>query len=294
MRESEPFVGLENYLNIFRGDTGTRFWNAFWNTTFFATVTVAIEAVLGVAMALIMHKAMKGRGLVRAAILVPWAIPTAVSAVLWKWIFDSHGAANALLNTQVLWATSDWPAKFAIIIADTWKTAPFIGLLTLAGLQVIPDDVYEAAKIDGAGAWRRFITITLPLVKPALVVAVLFRMLDALRMFDLPYILIGPRKGSVETLSMLVQDDASNLRYGSAAAYAVVLFIYVFMIAFAFIKVLGAELVDEPNSGSKLRLSQFFKRSKKPHYSTRPAEISRAQRAGSTREGTPKGKEQER
>lgn len=295
VRDSEPFVGLENYVNIFRGDTGSRFWNAFWNTTFFATVTVAIETVLGVAMALIMHKAMKGRGLVRAAILVPWAIPTAVSAVLWKWIFDAHGAANALFNTQILWATSDWPAKFAIIIADTWKTAPFIGLLTLAGLQVIPDDVYEAAKIDGAGAWRRFMTITLPLVKPALVVAVLFRMLDALRMFDLPYILIGPRKASVETLSMLVQDDASNLRYGSAAAYAVVLFIYVFMIAFAFVKVLGAELVDEPNSGSKLRLSQFFKRSKKPVTSTRPAEISVAQKGSTvTRAANTSGKEQAR
>ncbi|MDO4665493.1 MAG: sugar ABC transporter permease [Actinomycetaceae bacterium] len=265
VNESEPFVGAKNYVDIFVGDTGTRFWNAFWNTTFFAAVTVFIETILGVAMALIMHQALKARGLVRAAILVPWAIPTAVSAVLWGWIFNAHGAANAILGTQILWATSNWPAKCAIVIADTWKTAPFIGLLTLAGLQVIPDDVYEAAKIDGASAWRRFTTITLPLVKPALVVAVLFRMLDALRMFDLPYILIGPRKSQVETLSMLVQDEASNLRYGSASAYAVILFIYVFLIAFAFIRLLGAELVDEPATrGSRLRLSQFFKRPQKP------------------------------
>lgn len=273
VNDTEPFVGLDNYINIFAGDTGARFWTAFWNTTFFAFVTVSIETVLGVIMALIMHQAIKARGFVRAAILVPWAIPTAISAVLWKWIFDAHGAANALLNTQILWATSEWPAKFAIIIADTWKTAPFIGLLTLAGLQIIPEEVYEAAKIDGANAWRRFLSITLPLVKPALVVAVLFRALDALRMFDLPYILIGPRKGSVETLSMLVQDEATNLRYGSGAAYAVILFLYVFLISFAFIKLLGAELFEDDGQSqksSKLRLSAFFKRSKEAKEVQRP------------------------
>lgn len=264
VNDTAPFVGLANYIGMFKGDTGARFWNAAYNTTLFAVVTVTLETVIGVIMALIMHRAMRGRGLVRAAILVPWAIPTAVSAILWKWIFDAHGAANALLNTQILWATSDFPAKMAIVIADTWKTAPFIGILTLAGLQVIPDEVYEAAKIDGANAWKRFTSITLPLVKPALVVAVLFRMLDALRMFDLPYILIGARKSSVETLSMLVQDEASNLRYGSASAYAIMLFLYVFMIAFAFIKLLGADVVGDGSPDTRLRPRDFFRRSKKP------------------------------
>ncbi|MDO5747487.1 MAG: sugar ABC transporter permease [Actinomycetaceae bacterium] len=268
VNETEPFVGFDNYVSMFQGSTGSRFWNAAWNTTLFTVCTVVIETILGVAMALIMHRAMRGRGLVRAAILVPWAIPTAVSAILWKWIFDAHGAANALLNTQILWATSDGYAKLAIIIADSWKTAPFIGLLTLAGLQIIPDEVYEAAKLDGAGAWKRFITITLPLVKPALIVAILFRMLDALRMFDLPYILIGARKGSVETLSMLVQDEASNLRYGSAAAYAIMLFLYVFLIAFAFINILGADVIgDGGSSKSQMSLKTFirgFKKSPKP------------------------------
>ena len=197
-----------------------RFWNAFLNTTLFGVVTVLLETALGVIMALIMHKAMAGRGVVRAAILVPWAIPTAVSAILWGWIFNQNGVANAILGQHIMWASGDWSAKWSIIIADVWKTAPYIGLLTLAGLQVIPEEVYEAAKMDGAGVWKRFTSITLPLVKPALVVAVLFRTLDALRMFDLPYILVGPRKNSVETLSMLVQDEASNLRYGAAAAYA--------------------------------------------------------------------------
>lgn len=120
---------------------------------------------------------MAGRGIVRAAILVPWAIPTAVSAILWGWIFNQNGVANAIIGTHIMWASGNWTAKWSIIIADVWKTAPYIGLLTLAGLQVIPTEVYEAAKVDGANAWKRFVSITLPLVKPALVVAVLFRAL---------------------------------------------------------------------------------------------------------------------
>ena len=261
----EPFVGLKNYTNIF-SSAGERFWVAFYNTTLFGVVTVVLETVLGVAMALIMHKAMKGRGIVRASILVPWAIPTAVSAILWGWIFNQNGVANAILGRHVMWASGDLSAKAAIIIADVWKTAPYIGLLTLAGLQLIPDEVYEAAKIDGASAWKRFTSITLPLVKPALVVAVVFRALDALRMFDLPYILIGPRKGSVETLSMLVQDESSNSRYGSAAAYALILFLYVFVFAVAFLKITNTDISgnDEARrkrNERKLPVSAFFKRS---------------------------------
>ena len=261
----EPFVGLKNYTDIFPS-AGERFWVAFYNTTLFGVVTVVLETVLGVAMALIMHKAMKGRGIVRASILVPWAIPTAVSAILWGWIFNQNGVANAILGRHVMWASGDLSAKAAIIIADVWKTAPYIGLLTLAGLQLIPDEVYEAAKIDGASAWKRFTSITLPLVKPALVVAVVFRALDALRMFDLPYILIGPRKGSVETLSMLVQDESSNSRYGSAAAYALILFLYVFVFAVAFLKITNTDISgnDEARrkrNERKLPVSAFFKRS---------------------------------
>ena len=261
----EPFVGLKNYTDIF-SSAGERFWVAFYNTTLFGVVTVVLETVLGVAMALIMHKAMKGRGIVRASILVPWAIPTAVSAILWGWIFNQNGVANAILGRHVMWASGDLSAKAAIIIADVWKTAPYIGLLTLAGLQLIPDEVYEAAKIDGASAWKRFTSITLPLVKPALVVAVVFRALDALRMFDLPYILIGPRKGSVETLSMLVQDESSNSRYGSAAAYALILFLYVFVFAVAFLKITNTDISgnDEARrkrNERKLPVSAFFKRS---------------------------------
>jgi multiple sugar transport system permease protein len=242
-RETSTSFGLDNYTRIFSGDTGDRFFNAFWNTTTFTVAGVAIETVLGVAMALIMHKAFRGRSLVRASILVPWAIPTAISALLWRWIFNVDGVANDILGTKVLWTTEGFQAWLAVLIADTWKTAPFIGLLVLAGLQIIPADVYEAARVDGASAWRTFWRITLPLVKPALVVAVLFRILDVLRMFDLPFVLIGVRKESVETLSMLAQYEMSNLRFGPAAAYAIVLFVYIAVVAFAFVRLLGADVV---------------------------------------------------
>lgn len=244
VRDTEPFVGLDNYAAIF-GEAGERFWNAFSNTVFLTATSVALETALGVGMALIMHQALRGRALVRASILIPWAIPTAIVALLWRWIFNTDGVANAILPGQILWTTEGLHAKFAVIFADVWKTAPFVGLLVLAGLQLIPKEVYEAAKVDGANAWRRFWAITLPLVKPALLVAVLFRILDALRMFDMPYVLIGARKSSVETLSMLAHDEASNVRFGPGAAYAVVLFLFVFLVAFAFVKLLGADVIGD-------------------------------------------------
>jgi multiple sugar transport system permease protein len=245
VKEGDTFVGLDNYTAIFSGETADRFWNAFYNTTFFTVTCVAIETVLGVMMALVMHKAFFGRAVVRASILVPWAIPTVVSALLWRWIFSSDGVANAVIGEQVLWSTEGWQAVLSVIIADTWKTAPFIGLLVLAGLQTISAEVYEAAKVDGASVWRQFVHITLPLVKPALLVAVLFRLLDTLRMFDLPFVLVGPTKESVQTLSILAYLEARELRYGAAAAYATVLFLYVAVVAFMFVKLLGADVIGE-------------------------------------------------
>jgi len=256
--QGSEFVGLDNYAAIFSGETGQRFWNAFYNTTFFTVACVVIETILGVAMALVMHKAFRGRAIVRASILVPWAIPTVVSALLWKWIFQADGIANEMLGTQILWSTEGWQSVLSVIVADTWKTAPFIGLLVLAGLQTIPDEVYEAAKVDGAKAWSAFVHITMPLVKPALLVAVLFRILDTLRIFDLPFVLVGPHKPSVETMSMLGYDEAFNTRYGPAAAYATVLFLYVAATAYVFVKVLGADVIGEararkPGGGRKRR-----------------------------------------
>jgi multiple sugar transport system permease protein len=243
--QGSEFVGLDNYSAIFSGETGERFWNAFYNTTFFTVTCVVLETVLGVLMALVMHKAFKGRAIVRASILVPWAIPTVVSALLWKWIFQADGIANDILGTQILWSTEGWQSVLSVIIADTWKTAPFIGLLVLAGLQTIPDEVYEAAKVDGANPWQTFVRITMPLVKPALLVAVLFRILDTLRIFDLPFVLVGPNKESVETLSILAFLEANQTRYGPAAAYATLLFIYVAVVAYVFVKLLGADVFGD-------------------------------------------------
>jgi multiple sugar transport system permease protein len=250
------FVGMQNFTDIFAHPTlvvgvyGSmdRLINAFLNTSLFTVICVILETVLGVAMALIMAKAFRGRGLVRAAILVPWAIPTIVSAVMWKLIFNTDGVANKLLglsNTPILWLADNRYSQMAIIIADVWKTAPFIGLLTLAGLQTIPAEVYEAAKVDGANAWQTFVRITLPMVKPALVVAVLFRTLDTLRMFDLPFGMIGPGKYSVETLSMFAYQEMNATRYGTAASYSIVLFLYIVLIAFLFVRLLGADVVGD-------------------------------------------------
>ncbi|QKW37669.1 sugar ABC transporter permease [Actinomadura sp. NAK00032] len=249
--EGDRFVGLDNYTAIFQGDRADAFWNAFSNTTFFTLTTVVLETLIGVAMALIMHQAFKGRAIVRASILVPWAIPTAISGLLWRWIFQADGAANALLREQILWTADGFPAKAAVVIAEVWKTSPFIGLLVLAGLQMIPRDVYEAARVDGAGPVQQFFRITLPLVKPALLVAVLFRMLDVLRMFDLPAVLIGVNQKSVETLTMIAWFEASNLRYGSAAAYATILFLYIALIAYLFVKLLGADIIGEARRQTK-------------------------------------------
>lgn len=255
----EKFVGLQNFTAIFTnpdtvlgsyGQMG-RFSNAFLNTTFITIVCVILETVLGVAMALIMSKAFRGRGIVRAGILVPWAIPTIVSALMWKLIFDSSGVMNRIIGREVLWLADTGASFWAIVIADVWKTAPFIGLLTLAGLQTIPAECYEAAKVDGATTWQQFTRITLPLVKPTLVVAVLFRTLDTLRMFDLPYGMIGAGKYRVETLSIFAYQEATQTRYGPAAAYAIVLFLYVLLVAFLFVKVLGADVIGDTGMPKK-------------------------------------------
>ena len=239
------FIGLRNYTDALFGYPSSEFWAAFWNTVFFTVVTVTFEIVLGFLMALIMNRAFRrGRGLIRASILVPWAIPTAVTAVLWRWIFQAGGIANSLTHSNVLWLGQEWPAKWAIVLGDTWKNAPFVGLLILAGLQIIPGDLYEAASIDGAGVFKRFRAITLPLVKPALLVATLFRLLDVLRIFDLPQIFTGGANNTT-TLSMLAyRSSIGDLKYGYGSALSTLTFIFIFVVALFFVKVLGANVVQ--------------------------------------------------
>jgi multiple sugar transport system permease protein len=260
IQKGDSFVGLENYGRAFtESGAGGGFWNAFWNTTLFTVIGVSIETVLGVAMALIMVRAMRSTGIVRASILVPWAIPTVISALMWQLIFDANGIANRLIGHQVLWTTEGWQAKAAVLIADIWKTAPYIGLLTLAGLQTIDEQVYEAAKVDGSNAWQTFWKITLPLVRPVLMVAVLFRLLDAMRMFDLPYVLLG-RLNSGQTLSMLASDAAGKTDYGMASAYSMILFAYICLVAFVFVKVLGADVIGDTGPKPPRRESRRARR----------------------------------
>ncbi|MFT4213223.1 MAG: sugar ABC transporter permease [Microbacterium sp.] len=248
-----PFVGLDNYAEALWGYWAEEFWAATGFTYLVAAVTLVLETGLGLAMALIMNRAFKGRGLLRASVLVPWAVPTAVAAVLWKWSFDPAGIVNALTGSDTVWTGAALPSFVAIVIADVWKTAPFMALLILAGLQVIPDEVYEAAKIDGASAWQRFTQITMPLVRPALMVAVLFRVLDALRMYDLPWILTGGANGTTTLSILVVQSTLSQLKPGYGGALATLTFLFIFITAFFFVRVLGVNAVDQTGAGRARR-----------------------------------------
>jgi multiple sugar transport system permease protein len=248
------FAGFDNYTTWILqqcggqacppGTNAASFWDTVLITVGFTVVSVAIELVLGFWFAIIMNGTFRGRGLVRAAVLIPWAIPTAVTAKLWLFIFAFDGIANNLMGTSVVWFSDKWAARTAIVVSDVWKTTPFMALLILAGLQLIGSDIHEAAKVDGASAWQRFVHITLPLVKPAVVVALLFRTLDVLRIFDLPYIMTGGGAGDgndTTTLSILVVNEIRS-GFNSAAALSTLTFLFIFLVAFLFIKALGADL----------------------------------------------------
>ena len=252
------FAGVEHYLYWLTnrcmtasGEVGacpagvlaTDFWPSVSVTLFFTVVTVALETVLGIGMALVMNHPSRVRSLIRAAVLIPWAIPTAVTAKLWQFMFAPSGIVNSLLGHNIAWTTDPWAARFAVIIADVWKTAPFMALLILAGLQMIPRDVYEAARVDGASSLQTFTRITLPLVRPALMVAILFRTLDALRMYDLPVIMIsGSSNSPTATISQLVVEDMRQGNFNSASALSTLIFLLIFTVAFVMIRFLGADV----------------------------------------------------
>lgn len=217
------FIGLENY---FRLAADERFWNALWNTVYFAVISVALELVLGLAIALAIERTRRGRPLLYAAILLPWAVPTAVSARMWEWMYDAEiGVLNYLTGVPVNWLGSPAWALNAAIAMDVWKSTPFVVLLLLAGLQALPRDVYRAAAVDGASAWTVLRRITLPLLAPLILVAVLFRTIDAFRVFDAIYVLTGGGPAdSTETLSIYaykVLFQALEFGYGSALAVSV-------------------------------------------------------------------------
>ncbi|RPH55181.1 sugar ABC transporter permease, partial [bacterium] len=192
--------------------------------------------------------AFRGRGLGRAAVLVPWAIPTAGAALLWRFLFDSQaGIVNALLAEPIVWFNRAATAWVPVILADVWKTTPFVALLLLAGLQNIDPAVYEAAEVDGAGAWRRLWNVTLPLLKPALLVALIFRTLDAFRVFDLVYVLTGGGPGTAtEPIALYTFNTFfANLRFGYGAALSVIVFLVTFLLAMLYVRGLGFSLGGE-------------------------------------------------
>ncbi|MDR3470786.1 MAG: sugar ABC transporter permease [Devosia sp.] len=245
------FIGLANYLSWITLPSGKTFysgiladpqwWNAVYNTLRFGVVSVLLETVLGMLVALMLNKDFVGRGFVRAAILVPWAIPTIVSAKMWSWMLnDQFGIVNDLLlhlgliSDKIAWTVDPNTVMVSIIIVDVWKTTPFMTLLILAGLQMIPQDIYEAAKIDGVPAWKVFWRVTLPLVRPALMVAVIFRLLDAMRIFDLVYVLT-PNMPSTQTMSVLAQQNLfafNKFGYGSAESTLLFLIIAIMTILY--------------------------------------------------------------
>src|ERR671931_975841 len=238
-RWAGPF-GLRNYSTAL---SNSEFWSAMVTTLIFTASSVFLELLIGLAMALAMHAAFKGQGILRTVVLVPWAILTVVTATMWRTIFESpQGFVNQILGTDTVWLGSEPQALIVIIVADVWKTAPFMALLILAGLQVIPSDIYEAAKVDGATAWQRFQRITLPLLTPALLVALIFRTLDALRAFDLPKVLTNGANGTT-TLSLLSQRTFQvNGLYGQGAALSILTFLIVMFVSFLYIRLVGGNL----------------------------------------------------
>jgi len=241
-RLREGFGGLENYTEAL---SLPRFWDAVQATAIFTVTSVGAEFLIGLGFALIMRQAFRGRGVTRASILVPWVIPTVIAAQLWYFMFSvTPGFVNYALGLDRFnWLGQPGWAMFSIVFADVWKTAPFVALLLLAGLQTIPDEMYESARVDGATTWQRFRYITMPLLKPAILVALLFRSVDALRVFDLPQVMTNGAFNT-ESLSILVQRfvvQTPNPGFGSALS--TLTFILVLVIGVMFVRALGRDFV---------------------------------------------------
>ena len=252
--EAARWIGFGNYLSVLSLPSGRViydgllvdpvWWRAVWNTVRFTLISVSCETVLGLIVALALNANFRGRGIVRAAILVPWAIPTVVSAKMWQWMLnDQFGILNdallrlGLIETKVAWTASADTAMFAVLIVDIWKTTPFMALLILAALQMLPQEIYEVAKLDGVSPWKVFWKVTLPLIRPALMVAVIFRALDALRIFDLIYVLT-PNNVQTKSMSVFARENLfefDKFAYGSAAS--TLLFVILALLTIIYIRV---------------------------------------------------------
>ncbi len=240
--EDGGFVGFDNYQAVL---TSGLWWTDVFNTTFVTVISVALELTLGMIIALVMHRAIFGRGVVRTSVLIPYGIVTVVAAFSWQFAFDvDTGFVNQLpfIADDKAWFGDRFSSFAVIIMAEVWKTTPFMALLLLAGLVTIDDGLYEAAKVDGASAWQRFWKITLPLMKPAILVALLFRTLDAFRIFDNIFIMTGGAQDTQSVSILGYNQLIERLNLGLGSAVSVLIFICVFLIAFLFIKGFGVKM----------------------------------------------------
>ncbi|MBI4566208.1 MAG: sugar ABC transporter permease [Planctomycetes bacterium] len=242
------FAGLDNYARLLRDEEAVE---SVGFTMLFVGTSVSLELGLGLAIALVLHQAFRGRGLVRAAVLVPWAIPTVVASIIWKYVFDDrHGILNYLLfgadlNAYLVWLADPFWAKALIISADVWKTTPFTALLLLAGLQTVPGELVEAARVDGAGPLRRFFVITLPLLRPAILVALLFRTMDAFREFELVYELTQGKEGTSVLQFYGYKVLFGRQDYGFGSAISCLVFFLIAIVAFFYVRTVGTRLFEE-------------------------------------------------
>ncbi len=232
--DERGFIGLSNYASVLSSEV---WWQSLFNTLVITVGSVAVELVLGFALALVMHRAVVGRRTVRATVLIPYGIITVVAALAWKFAFDpTTGFVNALLGLEHAWLTERWSAFFVIITTEIWKTTPFMALLLLAGLTLVPQDMFNAARVDGAGPWQRFTRITLPLMKPAIGVALLFRTLDAFRIFDTVFVQTRGASGT-ESVSIVGYNALiTRLNLGIGSAVSVLIFLCVVLIAAVYVR----------------------------------------------------------
>lgn len=246
--QQNRFIGFGNYIKLIHDDG---FQSSLWTSVLFTGVTVPLELVIGLALALFVNKAFRGRGIIRTTILFPWAIPTALNAIIWRWLYNTdYGLYNdVLLRLKIIVQPINWLgaiplAMIAMMIVAIWKTNSFMMLLLLAGLQSIPEELYDAAKIDGAGRWASFREITLPLLKPAILVALLFRSMDAFRAFELPFNLTqGGPYNSTETLSIYAYKLFFQfLKFDYASAAVMIQFICLFVLSLFYIRALKVKL----------------------------------------------------
>jgi ABC-type sugar transport system permease subunit len=230
-----PFVGIDNYVEAF---SDARLRDAVLHTAGFVAASVTLELLLGLIFALAMSRALKGRALIRVIVLMSWAVPTVVAAMIWRFLFEGS-AFNWFADPAAAWVP--------VVLADAWKMTPFVALLLLAGLESIDPSLYDAARMDGASDWRQFREITLPLLRPALLVAILFRTLDAFRVFDVIYVLTGGGPGtSTEPISLYTFNTLlQHLRFGYGSALSVIIFAVTFALALLYIRLAGRTLLEE-------------------------------------------------